>query len=898
MRFVLLVSLLLSALVNAAEKITVGLLDDREPYSDFTVWQRADGALPELLELLSIPGQTHFTLKPATDMTQLEAMLAQRKVAMILPPPLSTPPPGVLVSRPLLQQQWAVVSRNNHLLVHAHSVLNLNQQRILFIRNSPVGERLRTIWPDIVLEEGMGLSAALRLLNAGAADGLVCDAALADVLTQNLYPGLLTSEKLPGVTSSQALWLPLGQEALLKQVNERIEALPPGAASSVVTRWLLNAALNDMHDKNESSDELLDSLVIVSSILSLFLIAFLLSEILRRRRAERGLLDALTYWQTLLNSVPTPLLVCDPLGKITHCNQTLLTALQLTHDQVIGIALESFMENNPMLPPLGHQEWVGTISTGHPHFSDRTIHIQGENREIAQWMAVYCDSHNVPQGVLIGWYDISERKRLERELAVISQKAVKASQEKSEFLARMSHEIRSPMNAILGILELEQQKEGIVGSTLDVAYAASRQLLQIVGGVLDISKIEAGEMKLQLQNGALYPLLAQIVNTYTTLATQKGLTLESDLGAVRSHHYRMDGARLSQILNNLLSNAIKYTEHGVIRLNVACDVYSEGKERLTFSVEDSGVGIAGEMQEKILQPYIQLDPHSPDSTGLGLAICSQLLKLMDSALHIRSVPGQGSCFTFSLLLECVTEKATGSLPEAGSMANRTLKILVVDDQPANLVVMRLQLETLGHQVMTCDDGKQAEQWLSWQSFDLVLTDCQMPVMTGYDLARRQRKREKEKGGYQVIIGCTANAFSDEQKRCLEAGMDALLLKPLTLQDLRQMLVAQQRIRLDMAEIQSMATEPQIIASVVNELQRGSESDRQLLLEITPQQTEQYGAVLHRQKGSFALAGFLPGVNLCQQMENALEEADFSAFPVYRLQLNALILRFITLLSLR
>ncbi|CAI1509951.1 Virulence sensor protein BvgS precursor [Serratia ficaria] len=899
-RWLLLLVLFPPALATAADNVEVGLLDDRAPYSDFSLWGRAEGALPELLNLLSRPGQLQFELKPASSLLQLETMLQERNIRMVLPPPFSTPPPGVLVSLPLLQQHWALITRNNRLPVYSHQKLNLNQQRILLLRNSPVGPKISAIWPNVFREEGLQLSEALKLLNAGAADGIVCDAALADMLVHNLYPGILSSVTLPDISNNQALWLSPGEEDLLKEINARIEALPPGDASSVTTRWLLNAALNEIHPINENTDGIIDSFAIIAGTMLLFLVAFLLSQILRRRRAEQDLLDALTYWQTLLNSIPTPLLVCNPVGKITHCNQTLLSSLQVSTDQVIDMTLEQFMTHNAMAPPLEHHEWVEAICSLSPQFSDRTLRIRGKMCEVVQWLAVYCDSRNVPQGLLIGWYDISERKRLERELEISSQEAINASREKSQFLARMSHEIRSPMNAILGILELEQQKQHTpTGSSLNIAYAASRQLLQIVGGVLDISKIEAGELKLQVQNGAIYPLLTQVVNTYSTLALQKGLQLESVLEIGQATHYRMDGTKLSQVLSNLLSNAIKYTKQGTIKLTVVGKPISTGTDSLTFRVQDSGPGIAAEMQERILQPYVQLDPDSPASTGLGLAICAQFLKLMGSRLHIQSTPGEGSCFSFSISLEKSPEQTTAGVPENKNRAEKPLHILVVDDQPANLVVMKLQLETLGHQVTTCDDGKQALQHLRQHAFDLLLTDCQMPLMTGYQLAQHHRQREQEDGGYLVIIGCTANAFSDEQKRCLESGMDAVLIKPLTLQDLRQVLSEQQQIRLDMAEIHAMtANQPQVMTTILDELQRTSEHDRQQLLGLSTWQSEQYKVLLHRQKGSFALAGFQAGVNLCKRMEEILQgdKEEDNTFPLRCLQLNALILRFIALLS--
>ncbi|CAI2092422.1 response regulator [Serratia ficaria] len=897
MRFFAFLALLLPACV-AADDITVGLLDDKLPYSDFNLWQRPVGALPELLETMETHGALHFSLQPAESIEQLTQQLHEHKVAMVLPPPLAVPPDGILISNPLLSQHWAIITRNNHLPLRHSSRLNLNQQRIVLLQNSPVRSSLASAWPDVTIEEAPTLSEALKLLHAGAADGIVCDAALADMLVHNLYPGQLSSESLPGIRSIQTLWFAPGEEALRQRVNQAIDNLPPGVTASIVTRWLLSASLDDIHPGTSTDRELFNALVVISCILSLFLSAFLLSEILRRRRAERGLLDALTYWQTLLNSIPTPLLVCNPLGEITHCNQALLKSLQLTSNQVVGTSLETVMARNPISPVVNHHEWVAALSSMAPQFSDRSIVIQGEEKEIVQWLAVYSDSRLIPQGVLLGWYDISERKRLERELAKALQQATDVSREKSDFLARMSHEIRSPMNAILGVLELEGGGDKPADSTLNIAYVASRQLLQIVGDVLDLSKIEAGEMQLQIQNCALYSMLEQVIETYTTLAEQKGLRLDSDIESVWRHYYSLDGAKLTQILNNLLSNAIKYTDRGYVSLQVTVTSGEGGKDTLAFRVEDSGIGIAADKQEKILQPYIQLDHASPASTGLGLPICTQLLKLMGSSLNIHSVEGKGSCFAFSLLLDSIAELPVAGGTTAGSDVEGALRLLVVDDQRANLSVMKLQLETLGHQVVTCNDGREAEQLLLSQSFDIVLTDCQMPVMNGYQLTETVRAREKNEGGYQVIIGCTANAFTDEQRRCLEAGMDGVLIKPVTLQDLRALFAEQQPVRLCMTEITAMAgQQSHIVVSVLDELQRSAERDRQQILELRIEEPDKLAQVLHRQKGSFALAGFQAGVTLSQQMEQALQICDEPALRIFRLQLNALSLRFITLLEL-
>lgn len=878
----------------AAGDIRVGLLDDRPPYSDFDENHQLLGAATDLLSVLAAQNELHFTTQTASSHRQLAQMLIAQSIQVALPPPESAPPPsGILVSHPLSQQHWALVTRQDRLPLQQASP-NLRHQRILILRHSPARAGLQTAYPGVALGEVASLREALRLLNAGAAQGIVCDASQAALLASNLYPGRLNVHPLPAIVSNQSLWLGPKQDALLQRINHAIDALPPGVTQSINERWLLSATLRGIQPGGTASDRWFKPLTAVSAALALFLTGFLLTEIFRRRRAERGLRDALKYWQTLLNSIPTPLLVCDPLGNITHCNQALLKSLTLTQQQVIGHSLEKFTERNPIIPAISQQECITAIGNMQPQFSDRAMVIQGAQREIAQWLTAYSDSRMTPQGLLLGWYDISERKRLERDLAAALKQATGASREKSHFLARMSHEIRSPMNAILGILELETQRPEAAGTSLSVAYAASRQLLQIVGDVLDISKIEAGEMHVHAQPTELYPLLMQVLDTYAALAAQKALRLDSDIEAVWQHQYLLDGAKLTQILNNLLSNAIKYTEQGFVALQVSVQPQDHYHDTLMFSISDSGIGIAPGLLKKVLQPYIQVDINAPASTGLGLAICTQLLQLMDSELRIDSTLQHGSQFSFTLTLPRTTAGDEAHETLTVPPAEHVLQVLVVDDLPANLTVMKLQLEKLGHQVTTCDNGRQALQWMERFAFDFVLTDCQMPIFTGYQLAQWQRERERGHHSYLPIIGCTANAFNDEQYRCLAAGMDAVLIKPLTQQDLRTLVSEQQAIGLDMREIQLMAAgRPQVITTLIDELQRSSDTDRQQLLAATAQ-PDVFAAVLHRLKGSFSLAGYQSGVTLCQQLE---QHPPTSAEPsVVMLRLNALILRFIALLE--
>ncbi|MBH2656237.1 response regulator [Serratia ureilytica] len=888
--------ILIHAFNVRAGDITIGMLDNHQPYSYFDSNSQIQGVAKELLQAISIQSGLKFKVTLVSNYSQLENMLEQKKILIALPPPgMSTTDKKLLLSQPLLEQHWALVVKQERIPLQHETSIDLRHQRVITLKNNPVNAILQANYPGVDINETDSLHEALRLLDAGAAQGIICNATQAALLSSNIYPGKLLVHQLPSIISKQRFIFSSGQEQLKEKIDQAIDSLPVGFAIAVNERWLINSTLSRMQSANTEGYRWFNISTTISIVVSLVLIGYLLSEIFRRKRAERELLDALKYWKTLLNSIPTPLLVCDPLGRITHCNQALLKTLMLTQKDVIDNSLENFAQINPIIPEISHTERISALHSLQPQFSDRIMVIQGQKREMAQWLAAYSDSRFVPQGLLLGWYDISKSKKLERELARALQKANDASKEKSDFLARMSHEIRSPMNAIIGILELESQKSSEVSTSLKVAYSASRQLLKIIGDVLDISKIEAGEMHLVPQPTDLFSLLKLALETYDNLAAKKKIELRSNIKSIQQHQYLIDGPKLTQVISNLLSNAIKYTDNGIISLEVCIVSKSNETDYIHFVVRDTGIGIPLDLQQKILQPYAQVDPSKPASTGLGLTISTQLLRLMGGELAIESTPRQGAKFYFTLPLtraKIINETHdVGSLPVVESPLN----ILVIDDLPANLTVMKLQLEKLGNNVVTCDNGADALILLDKEYFDLILTDCQMPHMNGYQFARLQRQREREKHSrYIPIIGCTANAFNDELHRCLASGMDSVLIKPLMQKDIRNLIIQQQGVRLDMNEINIMTTRnPEAKLAIIEELQKSSEMVRR---ELTSKNSidNYYLEIIHRQKGCFALAGFQSGVAICHRLEqiHGIKENGCNEL----LLLNSMLLRFISLLE--
>ena len=369
---------------------------------------------------------------------------------------------------------------------------------------------------------------------------------------------------------------------------------------------------------------------------------------------------------------------------------------------------------------------------------------------------------------------------------------------KSQFLATMSHEIRTPMNGVLGALDLLRRSDLSVDQRRLVRTAASSgaSLMAILNDVLDHSKIEAGKLSLQMAPLSLHSMAASVIALFRANADSKGLMLTLDLDPDVEEWVIGDAQRLKQVLLNLVGNAIKFTERGRVVLRVSPAAAREGKARVAFEVEDTGIGMARESLADLFQPFHQIDgtrSRRRGGTGLGLAISQRIVQAMGSEIQVKTEPGRGSRFRFELALEpdhsddhaVMVDSALGGLDSTVPLHGR---VLVVEDNEVNRMIARDVLHSLGLTVLEAGDGEEALAMLGRQSVDLVLMDCQMPVMDGYAATRELRRREARLGQRRLpVLALTADAFEEDAQRSLEAGMDAHLAKPYTREQLRELL---------------------------------------------------------------------------------------------------------------
>lgn len=524
-------------------------------------------------------------------------------------------------------------------------------------------------------------------------------------------------------------------------------------------------------------------------------------------QSNAALRDSSARMQSILDTALDGIITINATGCVESINPAALRMFGYTSVEVVGHNIRMLMPE-----PYGseHSEYLARyIRTSNPQ-------VIGSGREV---LGLRKDGHIFPMSLSINemWItnerkftgvvsDITEHKMNEAKLITAKEQAENANRIKSSFLATMSHEIRTPLGGLLGMLELLgfSRLDAEQNMLLSSAYQSGKSLLRIVNDILDWSKIEDGKLTIAPTPTPIRQLLTEVVTTYSHVASGNDVILSQTVDQSLSPAHLVDSLRLSQILNNFVSNAIKFSRGGEVELRAELVEHNADGERVRFSVTDTGIGIAPEVQSRLFQNYGQGSADTAriyGGTGLGLAICRRLAGLMDADISLESMPGQGSTFSVALWMPIaeMPEVVTPVLPTPhntalvspsahGDATAGAPHILVADDNPINRKLMALQLQRLGLLVDTAPDGAMA--FTLWQQgkFALVITDCHMPGKDGYALAQSIRQVETQIGRARTpILAWTANALPSEEHKCQQAGMDELLVKPVDIAQLERVL---------------------------------------------------------------------------------------------------------------
>jgi len=545
------------------------------------------------------------------------------------------------------------------------------------------------------------------------------------------------------------------------------------------------------------------------------------------QRVQRALQERDLFQRSLLSAARIAILAFDGKARFTHVNPFAEELLGYRADELIGqfAAAADSGEAVTRLPNLIDQTevdalalelsialgrpvpatWRALLAMAEAGWPPREFTMRrkdGSAVPVLVAVSIISDDQGRLIGLLSVATDLTVIKRLEVELRASEQQANEASSAKSAFLAAMSHEIRTPMIGVTGMVEVLSHTRMDVEQrrALNVIQHSAESLLQIIGDILDFSKIEAGRLDLSPTTVSLRKLVTAVSYNFMDAASGKGLqlTIEIDDGLARAHI--VDAVRLRQILANFVSNALKFTERGSIRIGVRALESNAADERVEISVIDTGIGISEEAQKHLFQPFTQAEADTSrrfGGTGLGLTICRRLADLMGGSVSMQSTPGVGTTIRLLVLLaRGKVEDIVGGerfeplsvpafqprqLPSNLEAERQRSLVLLVDDHPTNRLVLTRQLGLAGFACETAEDGEQGlARWREGR-FALVLTDVHMPRMDGYALTRAIRAEEQaSKARCTPIIAITAAAMKGESERCLEAGMDDFLTKPVTI----------------------------------------------------------------------------------------------------------------------
>ncbi|CRL51651.1 ATP-binding protein [Pseudomonas sp. URMO17WK12:I11] len=802
---------------------------DTAPLSYFDTEGRFSGVSADLLKAITV--RTGLTFKPvlADELSDHVNFIEKGEADLAALVPTVGREMGMRFTRPQVFTSYAIITLNAP--GQPVSLEELKHKRIALPLNHALRELLQPS-SDFNFVEAATLLDAMDMVVNGGADATVAFLPVAQYYTMTLYDGnLKISNIIEDIPASLAFAMRKGDTELASILDKALLQISPDEIDMFQNRWRpkIDVSKVSWWDYRGLIYKI-GGAAFAFILLSFAWNFYIRSQYKLRQQAESALNDQLNFMNALINGTPHPIYVRDRAGRMVTCNSNYLAVFGATANAVIGKSTLEGSKINRQEALQFHDDYMSVMEKGEPLEVDRELHLPGRLLNIYHWIHPYRDSQGVVKGVICGWIDISDRRLLMEELRTALEAADQSSRAKTIFLATMSHEIRTPMSAVIGMLELAM-KHADQGRfdrpAIEIAYDSARGLLELIGDILDVVRIESGHISLSPKRANLRELVESVARVFDGLARQKALTLSLHIDSNVNCDVLVDPMRFKQVLSNLVGNAIKFTDTGEVKVTVNGTPIDDERLSVRLAVEDTGIGISAEELSKLFQPFVQANHGltSRGGTGLGLAICKSLCELMGGEVSARSVLGKGTCVSLAIPFSVLPAipRVVQIQEETSEKELPALNILVIDDQPTNRVLLTQQLAYYGQTVRSAQNGEEGLKLWREGGVDLIFTDCNMPVMNGYEVVRAIRREEAHNAWPRcTIIGFTANAQPDEKRKCHEVGMDDCLFKPVSLSALSTVLTI-------VAGVQGLA-EPKLEGKTTNVA--GGQSIEAILHDLT------------------------------------------------------------------
>ena len=668
-----------------------------------------------------------------------------------------------------------LTNKDSHIISQLEDLKNRD---VVVIDGYVTEDLLRNNHPDINLIEARDMNHALDILSSKDADAFIDNLAS---ITFSINQRGISNLRISGTTPYEftlGLAVVKDKPQLFNIMQKAVNSISEAENRAIRDKWIslsIEPALP------------METIIEIAVVISVFIImmAFwnrkLSAEVARRKIYETELASKEKRFRELFENNKAPELIIDPVqGKIIDANNSALVYYGYSRAEITALKISDI---NTLTQQEVLREMVNATKENRAHYYFKHRLANGEIRDVEVHSGpINWDGKQLNYSII---HDITARIVAENALISAKAEAEQATRIKSEFLANMSHEIRTPMNSVIGMTELmletplnkDQQK------MLSIIQSSGKNLIMIINDILDFSKLEADKMVMDIQPFLLLPFIQEVIETLQPSALEKSLELSLHIDDNCNILIYSDQTRLRQILTNLLSNAIKFTLKGEVSIRVSMQPIDARQASFIFSVTDTGIGLDKEILEHIFDSFTQAEQSTTrkfGGTGLGLAISKKLSVLMGGDIKVESSPGVGSSFTLSIpsnyeVLRLQEIKQHRKQPQPDSIRNQfDARILVAEDVLPNRILIAKMLQKFGINCDFAENGQEAIDKFKHNHYDLVLMDCQMPVMDGYTATQQIRLIDKS----IPIIALTANVTTEDNQKALAAGMDDVITKPL------------------------------------------------------------------------------------------------------------------------